>query len=1734
MATQAFTVDKPVYGTSETVTLPENNSSNLSFSTAEIQGMKLSESGELTITFTDGGALVIDNFRQMADNEVQLSLADGGVLNSKELFETLATDLPATKISSPESGESIAYNIQQGHKYELNFGDQRLVDTNEQDGALLITFENGGLIVLHGFQQAMESGITTEISFDGQFLSLREFAEGLELAEAMNEGLEKDQTQPQGEVRQEQEIEEKTANMQDTRTSDEDQLAALAQQLSGIEPAAGETGGGAARAGGYGFNSSFEATPITPINDVGPIAPTALVYKLPQFTETVFLQEDAPVDFILLPPEILVNNGVDNALVKEDGSVFVPIAASVAGDTPTSAILTVTVTGINPAWGITNLDGIYDAGTGTWTITLPAGVITYNGGLTFAPPAQSDLDLSGLNATAKVFDAPSGQTTTADDAFGIITDAVADVPSITATGGTDVEGASVAVNIAGALGVDKDGSEHITHYEVSGATGYTFNQGTDLGGGVWSFTPAQLTGLKITANDPDFDGALILTATVFTTENPVSDGEFDTTDNNNQASTALTVTWTPEIDPPTIKVNNGVDNVQVKEDGSVDVTVVAKLSAGAEPSEFLTVTITGFDPAWGVVTAPVGTFNPAGTVWTATLPAGTNLNTVFTFTPKAQSDIDLSGLVATAKTTDPVEGISASASDSFNVIVDAVADKPSITATGGTDVEGASVAVNIAGALGVDKDGSEHITHYEVSGATGYTFNQGTDLGGGVWSFTPAQLTGLKITANDPDFDGALILTATVFTTENPVSDGEFDTTDNNNQASDVLTVTWEDDDVPIITQPEKVTVDETNLAPTTSVSDKVEADFGDDTPGSFTVNGGFSSAIALTSGGVAVIVSQTANGYIGKAGSETVFTLNLNANGNYTFTLLGTLDHPVDGATAADHNDNIALKFGFTAKDSDGDTAEGIITVNVRDDGLTAYDDCIEFEVMSSTQDYNIVLILDVSGSMVGSKLSLLKQAVNNLMADFNGYSGGDVKVHIVPFADNAQTAGTFTVTNVSGFNSAVNFVNNLVANGWTNYEAPLQSALSWLNGASANDPIVGAEIFSYFISDGEPNRYLDNSGNLVIGTANAVMGQITGSDGSNEVAALQAFGEVVGVGIGVNSTTLGRLSIIDSGSDSALDVQDPNDLSAALQSVNPLMGSANGNVITGVNQVAGGEDNLSKDLDNTVTKISFNGTNVTVNATTGATINGDNGTLKIFADGSYEYTLSTSASSTGGVIGDVFTYTLTDGDGDFSTATLTLKGYLPTFIVGTNIDDTDPSTTPYKVGDGDGTITGGQAGDILVGDTGGSSLQNVNKDYNIVMMLDLSNSMSGKKLVLLKQAVSNLLEDFNAYTGGDVKVHFVPFGGKAVADAETFMVTETGEFNSAISYVDDLFNDAGTNYEAPLQEALFWLNGNTSNGPINGAETVSYFVSDGRAKQYLDDKGNVKSGDADTVMGEITGSDGSNEVADLQAFGEVIGVGIGVDMVTLNRLSVIDSGNDSALDVQDPNDLSAALQGASPLNNLADVGDDTLLGGVGADILFGDTLNTDILAVNKGLGTAPGSGWDVFAQLESTAGWDRNDTLAYIKSHLEEMGAETVTSKGSTRSGGDDVLNGGAGDDVLFGQEGNDRLTGGAGNDTLYGGSGADVFLFESIADGKDTIKDFHVAEGDVVDLSALLFGTSTTQATINQFVFSNDNGSYTTLSVDVNGSGNAANGTDFAVLENVTGLSVDDLATAGSLVA
>jgi len=63
-----------------------------------------------------------------------------------------------------------------------------------------------------------------------------------------------------------------------------------------------------------------------------------------------------------------------------------------------------------------------------------------------------------------------------------------------------------------------------------------------------------------------------------------------------------------------------------------------------------------------------------------------------------------------------------------------------------------------------------------------------------------------------------------------------------------------------------------------------------------------------------------------------TVFTLTVDADGNYSFTLLRPLEHGLtDGY--AEWEDNLLLDFGFTITDGDGDTVSGAVQFNVDDD---------------------------------------------------------------------------------------------------------------------------------------------------------------------------------------------------------------------------------------------------------------------------------------------------------------------------------------------------------------------------------------------------------------------------------------------------------------------------------------------------------------------------------------------------------------------------------------------------------------------------------------------------------------------------------------------------------------------------------------------------------------------------------------------------------------------------------
>ena len=94
--------------------------------------------------------------------------------------------------------------------------------------------------------------------------------------------------------------------------------------------------------------------------------------------------------------------------------------------------------------------------------------------------------------------------------------------------------------------------------------------------------------------------------------------------------------------------------------------------------------------------------------------------------------------------------------------------------------------------------------------------------------------------------------------------------------------------------------------------------------------------------------------------------------------------------------------------------------------------------------------------------------------------------------------------------------------------------------------------------------------------------------------------------------------------------------------------LGPVTGNLITGAGTDTEGADGA------TVTGVTFGATTVVVPATGTTTIDGDYGTLTVAADGSYSYTRD---AGTAGGVDDVFSYVLTDSDGDASVADLTVS---------------------------------------------------------------------------------------------------------------------------------------------------------------------------------------------------------------------------------------------------------------------------------------------------------------------------------------------------------------------------------------------------------------------------------------------------------------------------------------------
>ncbi|MFY0731928.1 retention module-containing protein [Pseudomonas sp. NFX15] len=247
------------------------------------------------------------------------------------------------------------------------------------------------------------------------------------------------------------------------------------------------------------------------------------------------------------------------------------------------------------------------------------------------------------------------------------------------------------------------------------------------------------------------------------------------------------------------------------------------------------------------------------------------------------------------------------------------------------------------------------------------------------------------------------------------------------------------------------------------------------------------------------------------------------------------------------------------------------------------------------------------------------------------------------------------------------------------------------------------------------------------------------------------------------------------------------------------------------------------------------------------------------------------------------------------------------------------------------------------------------------------------------------------------------------------------------------------------------------------------------------------------------------------LSNLSNVEAIGLNKD-VTLSDLKPYDSDKSPQTNI-DPKDLANSIIGHTEATM---PGNDTVSGGDGNDILFGDLVSFNGIA---------GEGYQAMqAFVAQQTGVDvskvtTSNVHQYITEHYTAFdvsgahdGDDSLLGGAGNDilfgSGGNDSLDGGKGNDILLGGTGNDTLIGGQGNDILIGGSGGDTFVWKAGDTGSDVIKDFKASEGDRIDLRDLLQGES--GSTIDNFLKITTVDGVSSLQVSSTGqfnSGNAA---------------------------
>ncbi|MFJ5300085.1 type I secretion C-terminal target domain-containing protein [Pseudomonas sp. NPDC088368] len=388
--------------------------------------------------------------------------------------------------------------------------------------------------------------------------------------------------------------------------------------------------------------------------------------------------------------------------------------------------------------------------------------------------------------------------------------------------------------------------------------------------------------------------------------------------------------------------------------------------------------------------------------------------------------------------------------------------------------------------------------------------------------------------------------------------------------------------------------------------------------------------------------------------------------------------------------------------------------------------------------------------------------------------------------------------------------------------------------------------------------------------------------------------------------------------------------------------------------------------------------------------------------------------------------------------------------------------------------------------------------KNYNLdSLKADFLNSMTsggGTNYEAVFQATQNWFTSSAATSNTNAQnlTYFITDG------LPTFTVDNKATLHPTLI---DFYNN--TNDDVTLDQKLSsWQQGTalTSNG-------VTIITANGEVYQWTQDRdgnwsrsiiGAVDGSSSKNVYTPVGGDGGTTTdgvtaesklaFASLQSNGHTAVEAIGLNNtndtpVTGTALNDYDSNQHSQSSIK-VTDLSNAILSKE---TLLGPGDDTVNGGAGNDILFGDLIDYTSKAGTalQGVSALKAFAADTLKVDVSTI--TDKALHQFVTSHVDDVATMTKTSNTTGLPDGNDKLLGGDGDDILFGQGGNDTLTGGKGNDILVGGAGADTFVWKqgdlNTNGGIDVIKDFSQGEKDTIDLRDLLQNES--DATIDNFL-------------------------------------------------